>query len=533
VTVYLVGAGPGDPGLLTRRGADLLARADVVLFDRLVDPRLLELAPVEALRIDVGKRPGQPRHQDDVNALILEHGRRGRTVVRLKGGDPFVFGRGGEEAEALLAAGIPFEVVPGVTSAFAVPASAGVPVTHRGMSSSVTVVTGHVGDPAAPGAVDWVSLSRAGGTLVILMGMAARAEIARRLIEAGRSPDTPVLVVHRGTASAETSVRTTLSGLAEVSLGPPCTIVVGPVAALDLRSGGRGPLTGLRVVVTRPRAQAPELVSALVDAGAAVIELPVIAIADPPDGGRALRAEAARAGTYDWIVFTSSNAVERFVDLLRDGRALGSARLAAVGRATARALAARRLVADLVPDDETAEGLVAAMSVAPATASRRVLFPRAVAAREVLAAGLRRNGWEVTEVDAYRTVPAGAAEGVGDEELDGASASDVITFTSPSTVERYAELAGQRRPPPVVACIGPVTADAARRAGFRVDVVAVEHSADGLVEALAAYVATRAGEPLPPGLDAPVEVGEDAEGERPPSEGAGSRSPRTVVPPSA
>jgi uroporphyrinogen III methyltransferase/synthase len=501
VTVYLVGAGPGDPGLLTRRGAELLGRADVVLFDRLVDRSLLDLAPAEALRIDVGKRPGQPRHQDEVNALILEHARRGSTVVRLKGGDPFVFGRGGEEAEVLLSAGIAFEVVPGVTSAFAAPASAGVPVTHRGMSSSVTVVSGHVGDPAAPGAVDWASLARAGGTIVILMGMAARAEIARRLVEGGRAADTPVLVVHRGTASAETSARTTLAGLADVDLGPPCTIVVGPVAALDLRSAARGPLAGLRVVVTRPRAQASELVSALADAGAAVIELPVIAIADPSDRGRALEAAAARADSFDWVVFTSSNAVERFVGCLRDGRALGGARLAAVGAVTARALAAYRLVADLVPDDETAEGLVDSMPDAPSGGSRpgRVLFPRAMEAREALAPGLRRKGWEVTEVDAYRTVPAGAAEGIGEDELTAASGSDVITFTSPSSVTHYAELAGGRPQPRVVACIGPVTADAARAAGFRVDVVAAEHSVRGLVAALAAHVAVAPGGGSSPG----------------------------------
>jgi uroporphyrinogen III methyltransferase/synthase len=304
--------------------------------------------------------------------------------------------------------------------------------------------------------------------------------------------------------------------LADVDLGPPCTIVVGPVAALDLRSSARGPLSGLRVVVTRPRAQASELVSALADAGAAVIELPVIAIADPSDGGRALEAAAARADTFDWVVFTSSNAVARFVGCLRDGRALGGARLAAVGAVTARALAAYRLVADLVPDDETAVGLVDAMPDAPSGGSRpgRVLFPRATEAREALAPGLRRKGWEVTEVDAYRTVPAGAAEGIGEDELTAASGSDVITFTSPSSVTHYAELAGSRPQPRVVACIGPVTADAARAAGLRVDVVAADHSVEGLVAALAAHLEPASGDESPPG-------------------GPGPRSRRTVVPPSA
>jgi len=325
---------------------------------------------------------------------------------------------------------------------------------------------------------------------VVLMGMAARGEIARRLVEAGRSPETPVLVVHRGTTSTQASVRTTLAALADVDLGPPATIVIGPVAALDLRAPVRGPLTGVQVVVTRARRQAATLESALAAAGAEVIELPVIAVADPPDGGAAMRAEAARVETYDWVVFTSSNAVERFVELLRDGRALGGARLAVVGGVTARALAAYHLAADLVPEEETAEGLVAAMpGAAPgASGSRRVLFPRAVGARPVVAAGLRDKGWEVTEVDAYRTVPAGPAEGIGADELDAASRADVITFTSPSTVHCYAQLAGARRAPGVVACIGPVTAEAARGAGFGVEVVAAEHSADGLVAALVAHL---------------------------------------------
>jgi len=513
VTVYLVGAGPGDPGLITRRGAEVLGRADVVLYDRLVDPRLLELAPARAQRVDVGKRPGEPRLQDEVNALVVQHARSSKVVVRLKGGDPFVFGRGGEEAEALLAAGIDFEVVPGVSSAVAAPAAVGVPVTHRGLSSSVTVVTGHVGDRAAPGAVDWESLGRAGGTLVVLMGMAARAEIARRLVDAGRSPDTPVVVVHRGTTPTQASVRTTLAGLAGVELGPPCTIVIGAVAALDLRSAPTGPLAGTSVVVTRGRGQSGPLVSALARAGAAVVELPVIAVADPSDGGAGLRAAAAGAARFDWVVFTSANAVERFVAALPDVRVLGTVRLAAVGAATAGALARHHLVPDLVPEQATAEGLVAAMGrtgTAPAVTGvgtaagggvgaprGTVLFPRAVEARPVLAAGLRQAGFEVTEVVAYRTVRAGPHDGVTAEAVDDALGADVVTFTSPSTVSGFLALADGRALPPVVACIGPVTADAARGAGLSVDVVSAEHSAAGLVAALVAHVGDRPG-PRPP-----------------------------------
>ncbi len=240
MTVYLVGAGPGDPGLLTRRGAELLGRADVVVHDRLIGPELLDLAPPGAELVDVGKEPGASEAQSGINALLIELGRTGRQVVRLKGGDPFVFGRGGEEAEALAQAGIGYEVVPGVSSAFAAPAAAGIPVTHRGLATSVTVVTGHVGDPSAPGGVDWPSLGRAGGTLVVLMGMSERARIARVLIGSGRPGTTPVSVVHWATTDRQRVVRTTLDGLASVDLPAPSVIVVGPVAGLDLGGGRDG-----------------------------------------------------------------------------------------------------------------------------------------------------------------------------------------------------------------------------------------------------------------------------------------------------
>ncbi len=244
MTVSLVGAGPGHPGLFTLRGAELLGGADVVLYDRLIARELLELAPPGAELIDVGKCPGDPNRQADINALLVEYGRAGREVVRLKGGDPFVFGRGGEEAEALRDAGIDYEVVPGVTSAFAAPAAAGIPVTHRTLSTSVTVVTGHVGEPTGPGGVDWESLGAAGGTLVILMGMSERAEIAARLIESGRIPSTPVAVVHWGTTPRQQVIRTTLDALAAVELPAPSVIVVGRVAALDVRSTVENPGSG-------------------------------------------------------------------------------------------------------------------------------------------------------------------------------------------------------------------------------------------------------------------------------------------------
>ena len=429
MTVYLVGAGPGDPGLLTRRGADLLAQADVVVYDRLIDHSLIGLAPPGALRVDVGKRPGgggergadgrtadPAARQVEINGLLVTYGRRHPTVVRLKGGDAFLFGRGGEEAEALSAAGVAWEVVPGVTSAVAVPAAAGIPVTHRGLSTSVTVVTGQVGDPTAPGGADWEALGRASGTVVVLMGMATRGAIARGLRAGGRDPQTPVAVVEWGTTPAQRVARTTLEGLEQVDLGPPAVIVVGEVAGLDLGSVGR-PLTGRVVAVTRPAEQSGPLVAALAAAGARVVVVPVVEIGDPDDGGAALAAAATRVHEYDWVAFSSANAVHRFVPLLRDGRALARCRLATVGAATAAALASWRLVADLVPSRPGAEGLVA--DFPEAGPGGRALLPRAAGGRPELAAGLRRRGWDVDEVVAYRTVPRRPAPGRGGRPAGG------------------------------------------------------------------------------------------------------------------
>jgi len=472
--VALVGAGPGDPGLLTVRGAELLRRADVVLYDSLAETSLLALAPPAAERVFVGKRPGAPMPQDEIDALLVAHARAGRRVVRLKGGDPFVFGRGGEEAAALAAAGIPFEVVPGVTAAVAVPAYAGIPVTHRGLATSFTVVTGH-SRHAVDTETNWEALAAAGGTIVVLMGVAHRAELARRLQAGGLAPARPVAAVQWGTRPSQRTVRTTLAGLGDAALEPPATIVIGPVAALDLAWYEARPLFGRQVVVTRAREQAAEAVDALRDLGADVVELPVIAIADPADGGSALREAVARLGTYDWVVFTSANAVQRVMALVRDARDFGGARLAVVGARTAEALAAYRLVADLVPDRFVAEALLEAWPAGAGT----VLLPRAAAARDVLPDGLRARGWQVDVVDAYRTVAARPSEA----EWAAAAGADAVMFTSSSTVTNY--LAVTDRVPPVVACIGPVTARTAEAAGLRVDVVADESTVASLVAALA------------------------------------------------
>jgi len=480
VTVYLVGAGPGDPGLITVRGAQVLALADVVVHDRLAEASLLDLAPVTAERIDVGKSPGGPVRQDEINALLVERGRAGQAVVRLKGGDPFVFGRGGEEAAALLAAGVPFEVVPGVSAAVGVPAYAGIPVTHRGLSTSFTVVTGHSRHQVDDD-IDWDALARVGDTIVVLMGVAHRAEIADRLMAGGAPADTPVAAIRWGTRPDQHTTRTTLAELHACPLEPPVTIVIGKVAALDLPWFESRPLFGRRVVVTRARHQASGLVERLRAVGADPVEVATIEIADPDDGGAALRTAAAHVRDYDWVCFTSPNAVERFVGCFLDARAFGDVRVAAVGPGTAAALAGAGIVADLVPERSLAEGLVATFPHGPG----RVLLPQAAGARPVLADGLAAKGWTVTVAPAYRTVPATPSADL----LASAAKADAIAFTSASTVTSYLASAGPAAVPPVVACIGPVTAAAAEAEGLTVTVTATDHTLDGLVAALVASLA--------------------------------------------
>ena len=475
MTVYLVGAGPGDPGLITVRGAQVLALADVVVHDRLAEASLLDLAPATAERIDVGKSPGAPVRQDEINALLVARGRAGEAVVRLKGGDPFVFGRGGEEAAALLAAGVPFEVVPGISAAVGVPAYAGIPVTHRGLSTSFTVVTGHSRHQVDDD-IDWDALARVGDTIVVLMGVAHRAEIADRLMAGGAPADTPVAAIRWGTRPDQHTTRTTLADLHACPLEPPVTIVIGQVAGLDLPWFESRPLFGRRVVVTRARHQASGLVERLRGVGAETVEVPTIEIADPDDGGEALRTAAARVRDYDWVCLTSPNAVERFLACFHDARAFGDVRVAAIGPGTAAALASAGIVADLVPERSLAEGLVATFPRGPG----RVFLPQAADARPVLADGLMAKGWTVTVGHAYRTVPTTPSADL----IASAAKADAIAFTSASTVRSYLAAAGPAAVPPVVACIGPVTAAAAEAEGVPVTVTATDHTLDGLVAAL-------------------------------------------------
>jgi uroporphyrinogen III methyltransferase / synthase len=486
MTVYLVGAGPGDPGLLTVRGAQLLERADVVVYDRLVHPSLVDRAPVDAERIYVGKAPGRAEmEQADINSLLVEHG-RGRAVVRLKGGDPYVFGRGGEEAEALAAARVPFEVVPGITSAIGAPAYAGIPVTHRGTSTHFTVVTGHE-DPAKEAAdVDWDALAKAGGTLVILMGAGRVGDIAARLVAGGRPPGTPVAAVRNGTRADQRTVRATLATIADAGVRAPAAIVVGEVAGLDLAWFETRPLFGRSVVVTRAREQASELRHRLEGLGAEVVELPAIAVEpvpfDLPDLGR-----------YRWLVFTSANGVRAFFHrglspAGLDARALAGVRLAAIGPGTAAALADHGLRTDLLPERFVAESLLDAFPP-PAADDERVLLARAEKARDVLPAGLSERGYAVDVLAVYRTVKAAPDPDVLERVRRGEV--DALTFTSSSTVTNLCDLlADVPSPQPLVASIGPVTSKTALERGLRVDVEAREHTIDGLIDALLGALST-------------------------------------------
>lgn len=479
MTVFLVGAGPGDPGLLTRRGGELLATAEVVVHDRLANPALLDLAPPDALLVSVGKAPGNVEmDQDGINAVLVEHGVAGKRVVRLKGGDPFVFGRGGEEAEALAAAGVPFEVVPGITSAIAAPAYAGIPVTHRGLSTHVTVVTGHEDPAKGRTDVEWEALARAGGTLVILMGASRVGDVAARLVAGGLAPDTPVAAVRNGTRPDQHTVRATLATIADVGVRAPSAIVVGAVAALDLAWFETRPLFGKRIVVTRAREQASELRVRLEALGAEVLELPAIRV-EPIDF------TLPALDGYSWLVFTSANGVraffERGLDAAGlDARALGGVRLAAIGPGTAAALEARGLRPDLVPERFVAESLLEGFPE-PGTPGERVLLARAEQARDVLPEGLGERGYVVDVLAVYRTVPAEPDPAL--VERVRAGGVDAVTFTSSSTVTNFVDAVGPIPDPrPVVVSIGPVTSATARELGVPADAEATEHTIDGLVQ---------------------------------------------------
>ena len=486
--VHLVGAGPGDPGLLTARALELIAAADVILHDRLIPVTALDGARPDAELIYVGKEGRGPQMpQGEIDRLLVEHGRAGKRVVRLKGGDPFVFGRGGEEALVLRAAGVPFEVVPGVTSGVAAPAYAGIPVTQRDRSSAVALVTGHE-DPDKPeSAIDWPALAAFPGTLVFYMGVKQLPRIAQQLIAGGRSADEPAAAIERGTLPGQRTVVATLATLAaraaEEEIRPPSITLVGPVAALrdeGVRWFEARPLYGRTVAVTRAREQASGLAARLRELGAEVVETPVIRVVplDPP---------APDVSRYDLICLTSPNGVrllfERLAGAGLDARALHGARVAAIGPATSRALRAHGVLADVVPDRAVAESLVAALGEEPV---RRALIARAKVARDVLPDALRASGAEVDVLELYETV----AEPLSTDQLDALHGADYVTFTSASTVTNLLNAVGGTLDTSArLASIGPVTSDALRAHGLAPAFEADPHDVDGLLEALVADAA--------------------------------------------
>jgi uroporphyrinogen III methyltransferase / synthase len=496
--VYLVGAGPGDPGLLTLRGAEVLRGADVLLYDALAAESIVALAPPMCERIFVGKRAGEhAMAQAEIEALMIAKAREGRHVVRLKGGDPFVFGRGGEEAEALHAAGIAFEVVPGISSAIAAPAYAGIPVTHRAHNASFTVLTGHE-DPNKAATIAWAQLAGPQRVLVMLMATGNLREIAQQLIAEGVPEQTPVAAIADGTRPTQRTATATLATIADEvarrGIAAPAVIVVGDVVRLreEIRWFDTGPLFGRRVLITRAGHQSEAFARALLARGAEPILAPAIAIEAADDGtaaGRALDDLPAHA----WLVFTSQNGVDAFFARLRergeDARAIGSVKVAAIGERTAERLRAHGVCADLVPGAFISEEIASAL-IARTQPGDRVMIYRAQEARDVLPQMLEDAGRRPTVVPAYKTVVARDAA-FGEK----VARADVLTFTSASTVRAFYSLLGGDAASAArgksVACIGPVAASAAREAGLTVDVVAQVYTTTGLLEALETHFAQR------------------------------------------
>ncbi len=494
-TVYLVGAGPGDLSLISKKALEYLAQADVIIYDRLVDSRILDLARSGAERIYVGKSAGQhAREQSEINQLLVDKAKESKTIVRLKGGDPFVLGRGGEEAEVLVDNNIPFEVVSGITSAVAAPAYAGIPVTHRGIASSFAVITGHE-DPTKPGSsLAWDKLATGVDTLVFLMGMQNLSAIVEQLIEHGRPADTPVAVIKDGTTPRQRTVAGNLADIAamveEHHLTAPAVIVVGDVVRLrdKLRWFDNRPLFGKRVLVTRARHQASALSRLLSEHGAQPVELPAIDIQAMPDTDELNRA-ISNLEHYHWVIFTSVNGVNAFFQQLShlkmDARIPEGLKVGAIGPATAEALKMMGVIPDYLPEVYTGQGIIAGLESRDIV-GQRFLLTRADIADKELTEGIIRLGAEVDEIAVYKTVPAVAAISQAKEMLLSGEI-DIITFASSSTVSNLmAVFDGEQSAlnSAKVACIGPKTADTAARAGLRVDIVAGEHTIPGLVTAI-------------------------------------------------
>jgi uroporphyrinogen III methyltransferase / synthase len=498
--VYLVGAGPGAPDLITVRGADIVRLADTVVYDYLASPEIVQMAPAAAERIYAGKmgNGAQQFTQTAINQILIQHARAGKRVVRLKGGDPFVFGRGGEEAEALVAAGIDFEVVPGVTSAIAAPAFVGIPLTHREFGSFVVFVTGHQGGEKNPEAMPWDELARAAhgrGTIVILMATSHLKENLARLVGAGLPAQTPGAAVQWGTTAAQKVVMGPITALADevekAGLGAPAVVVIGECARLASRLNWaeRLPLFGRRIVVTRTAADAGAFAKQLRELGAEAIEFPTIAT-EAPDNYLQLDAAISQIRTFDWIIFTSATGVEAFLERLRflelDVRT-ANARLAAIGPATAARLQRYGLRVAAVPNEYRAEALIEAVGE-QAIAGARILIPRAQVAREILPQLLRANGAkEVVVAPAYKTVIPRHANVERMRQLIRSDTIDLVTFTSSSTVANFRAMMDMQIGGLKVAAIGPITAETARTCGFEVLVSPAEYTVDSLLDAILDY----------------------------------------------
>ncbi len=497
--VYLVGAGPGDQKLITLKGIECLQRADVVIYDLLINVKLLEHCSPHAEKIYGGKMTGeQEQRQAEIDDLMIRHARAGKMVVRLKGGDPFIFGRGGEEALTLVEAGIDFEVVPGITSAIAAPAYAGIPLTHRGYSSSVAFVTGHSAALKADSPIRWEQLATGVDTLVILMGVGHLREIAERLIQHGRSPETPVSLVHWGTTPRQKTLEGTLTDIAQkaevVNFRNPAAIVVGDVNILREQLGwfDQKPLFGRRIIVTRARAQASNFAECLESYGAEVIQFPTIETQPIPDNTALARA-IAQLATYNWIIFTSVNAVGYFYRHLRengkDVRSLGNARICAVGQKTVAALDQIGICADYVPSQYRGAVLAAELE---GVERQKILLPRASIAAADLPNGLQDRGAIVDTIPIYETVKAGA-EGCEALEADLHNGRiDMVTFTSSSTITNFLEMFGSHPSAALldrvyIAVIGPSTASTAEAKGLTVDIVAKQASVELLAEEIVAF----------------------------------------------
>jgi len=502
--VYLVGAGPGMPDLITLRGVKCLQEADVVIYDFLA-ANLLQHVPDGTETVYVGKKQGKHTvHQEAINQMLVDKARQGRVVVRLKGGDPFIFGRGGEEARVLATHGIPFEVVPGVTAGVAAAAFAGIPLTMRGYNTSVAFVTGHEDPTKLVSTIEWSKLATGVGTLVIFMGVKNLADIVERLIVAGRDPQTPTAVVRWGATPSQLTVVGTLEDIVdrvrEAGLKAPAVIVVGKVVELrnQINWFEEKPLFGKAVVVTRTRQQASDLVARLSSLGAECLECPTIRVV-PPDDWQPLDQAIDRLGSYDWLVLTSVNGVDFFFNRLfqrgKDVRALRRVRTATIGPATARRLRDFGFRSDIVPESYVAESVIEAFKN-ESLDGKRVLLPRAKEARPILPVEVRKMGAHVDEVAAYQTEQV--SEGI--EQLLGRleeQTVDVLTFTSSSTVKNFKAALPSERFEELIrgvktACIGPITAQTARELGFNVDIEASEYTIPGLCEAILDYYANGA-----------------------------------------